>query len=176
MKRIITKNDINGNSYIVSKDITNIEVPLSDLDPRFKFFNLWTTDTMPVQLEDDDPVKNRYVSTSPVQKGSLFRIVNYPPEKVLLDKIRQMSEEDLIAFEKKIGIKLNLNGKHPLMHMTQSIDFGIVLTGEIYLVLDKEEILLKPTDTIVQRGTYHAWSNRSEQDCLMAYVLLDAKC
>ena len=60
------------------------------------------------------------------------------------------------------------------MHMTKSIDFGIVLTGEIYLVLDKQEVLLKATDTIIQRGTAHAWSNRSNQDCLMAYVLLDA--
>ena len=179
MKRVITKNDIYGNSYIVSEDISNIEVPLPDLDPRFKFFNLWTTDAMPVPLEEDDPVKDRYVSTSPAQNGSLFRIVNYPPERVLLDKISQisqMSQEDLIAFEERIGIKLNLNGKHPLMHMTQSIDFGIVLTGEIYLVLDKEEILLKPTDTVIQRGTYHAWNNRSDKDCLMAYVLLKATC
>ena len=104
----------------------------------------------------------------------MFRVVNYPPEKVLLDKISQMSKDELLEFEKKIGIKLDINGKHPLMHMTKSIDYGIVLTGEIFLVLDNQEILLKPTDTIIQRGTYHAWSNRSENDCLMAYVLLDA--
>lgn len=174
MRRIITKNDNEGKSYIVSDSITNIEIPLPELDERFKFYNLWTTNTMPVTLNNDDPVKDTYVSTSPVQNGSMFRIVNYPPEKVLLDKINKMSKSELIAFEKKIGIKLSLCGKHPLMHMTNSIDFGIVLTGEIYLVLDKEEVLLKPTDTVIQRGTLHAWSNRSDKDCLMAYVLLDA--
>jgi hypothetical protein len=174
MRRIVTKNDNEGKSYIISNDITNIETPLAELDDRFKFFNLWTTDTMPVMLNNDDPIKDKHVSTTPVKNGSMFRIVNYPPEKVLLDKINKMSAEELVEFEKRIGIKLSLCGKHPLMHMTNSIDFGIVLTGEIYLVLDKEDVLLKPTDTIIQRGTSHAWSNRSDKDCLMAYVLLDA--
>ena len=174
MKRIVTNNDLNGHSYIVSQTITNIEVPLADLDDRFKFYNLWATDAMPVILDGNDPIHNKHVSTSPVKNGSMFRIVNYPPEQVLLDKINKMTKQELTDFENKIGIKLSFDSKHPLMHTTKSIDFGIVLTGEIYLVLDKEEILLKPTDTVIQKGTSHAWSNRSNQDCLMAYVLLDA--
>lgn len=174
MKRIITKNDDKGKSYIFSDVITNIEVPLPDMDDRFKFFNLWATDIMPVNFNDDDPVMGKYISTTPAKNGSTFRIVNYPPESLLLDNISKMSREELIAFENKIGVKINFSGKHPLMHATKSIDFGIVLTGEIYLVLDKQEVLLKPTDTVIQRGTSHAWSNRSDKDCLMAYVLLDA--
>ena len=175
MRRIVTKNDENGNSFIISDAITNIEIPFPDIDERFKFFNLWATNTMPVTLDNDDTVANRYISTSPVENGSLFRIVNYPPEHILMEKIKNMSDEELIEFERRIGIKLSLRDKPPLMHMTKSIDFGIVLTGEIYLVLDKQEVLLKATDTIIQRGTAHAWSNRSDQDCLMAYVLLDAE-
>jgi len=174
MKRVVTKNDNEGNSYILSTEINNVEVPLPEIDEDFKFFNLWTTDTMPVNFNDNDPTKDNYISTSPVKNGSLFRIVNYPPEKVLLDKINKMTKEELTNFENKIGIKLSHTNKHPLMHMTKSIDFGIILSGEIYLVLDKEEVLLKPMDTIVQRGTSHAWSNRSDRDCLVAYVLLDA--
>lgn len=176
MKRIVTKNDDNGQSYISYDSITNIEIPLPDIDDRFKFFNLWTTDTMPVVFDNDDPVSKNYVSTTPAKNGSMFRMVNYPPEHVLLDKINKMSNEELVDFEERIGVKLNLGGKHPMMHTTKSIDFGIVLTGEIYLILDKEEILLKPTDTVIQRGTAHAWSNRSNNDCLMAYILLDAAC
>ncbi|MFN8770912.1 MAG: cupin domain-containing protein [Neisseriaceae bacterium] len=175
MRRIVTANSPSGKSYILSNKITNIETPLPNIDERFKFYNLWTTDTTPVSFNDNDPVLDKYVSTSPVKNGSLFRIVNYPPESVLIDKINSMSEEELRKFENKIGVKLSLKDKHPLMHMTNSIDYGIVISGEIYLVLDEEEVLLKPMDTIIQRKTYHAWSNRSEHDCVMAYVLLDAK-
>ncbi len=174
MKRIVTKNDDDNKSYIISDEITNIEVPFPDIDKRFKFFNLWTTDSMPVTFNNDDPTNNEYVSTSPVKNGSMFRIVNYPPEKILLEKINSMSQEELMVFENMVGVKLSFMNKHPLMHMTKSIDYGIVLQGEIYLVLDKEEVLLKPFDTVIQRGTSHAWSNRSNNDCLMAYVLLDA--
>lgn len=175
MKRIVTENNLHGNSYILSQEITNIETPLKELDDRFRFYNLWTTNSMPVDLNLKDPVKDNYVSTSPVQNGSMFRIVNYSPEVQLLERINQMSITEPHAFEQKIGIKLSLNSKHPLMHTTPSINFGIVLSGEIYLVLDEDEILLKPMDTIIQRGTSHAWSNRSAQDCIMAYVLLDAR-
>ena len=174
MKRIVTKNDAKGLSCIASEIITNVEIPLADLDDNFKFFNLWATNAMPVIFDADDPINGKYVSTSPAKNGSTFRIVNYPPEQVLLDKISKMTKQELMDFESRIGVKLSLNSKHPLMHTTKSIDYGIVLTGEIYLVLDNEEILLKPTDTIIQRGTSHAWSNRSNQDCLMAYTLLDA--
>lgn len=175
IRRIVTQNDPEGKSYITLDRITsNIETPLQSIDDQFKFFNLWTTDTMPVQLTDGDPIKDRHVSTSPMPNGSMFRIVNYPPEQVLLDKIAKMSKEELLEFEETIGVRLDLDGRHPLMHVTKSIDFGIVLSGEIYLVLEKEETLLKPFDTVIQRGTSHAWSNRSNTNCLMAYVLLDA--
>jgi quercetin dioxygenase-like cupin family protein len=61
------------------------------------------------------------------------------------------------------------------MHRTQTVDYGIVLSGEVYLVLDKEETLLKAGDVVVQRGTNHAWSNRSNEPCRMAFILIDAR-
>ncbi len=133
MKRIITKNDENGLSYIVSTDIVNIETPLADLDDKFKFYNLWTTNKMPVDLKnnDDDPTYNQYVSTTPAPCGSMFRIVNYPPESQLLNKLASYTKDELTAFENTIGIKLDMKGKHPLMHMTHSIDYGIVLDASL---------------------------------------------
>jgi quercetin dioxygenase-like cupin family protein len=67
------------------------------------------------------------------------------------------------------------NPPHPLMHRTDTVDYGIVLSGEIYLVLDKQETLLKAGDVVVQRGTNHAWSNRSDKPCRMAFILVDGK-
>ena len=62
---------------------------------------------------------------------------------------------------------------HPLMHRTESIDYGIVIAGEMTLVLDDGEVLLKPGSVVVQRGTNHAWANRSGRPCRMLFVLVD---
>ena len=62
-----------------------------------------------------------------------------------------------------------------MMHRTETLDYGIVLEGEIYLVLDDSETLLKPGDVVIQRGTNHAWSNRSDRVCRMAFILLDGR-
>ena len=66
-------------------------------------------------------------------------------------------------------------GTHPLMHRTETVDYAVVLEGEIYLVLDKEERLMKQGDFLVERGTNHAWSNRSGKPCKMLFVLIDGK-
>lgn len=174
-RRIVTKIDKNGRSKIISDAVvTNVEIPLPDISKAFKFHNLWITDTMPVQdNENDDPVANQYISTTPPQNGSLFRIVDYPPEDELLKKVKEMSKDELVAFSEQVGVRIDLDASHPFMHTTETIDFGIVLSGEIYLVLDDEETLLHPGDVVVQRGTNHAWSNRSDKSCQMAFVLLD---
>lgn len=65
--------------------------------------------------------------------------------------------------------------KHPAMHKTQSVDYAICLSGEIWAVMDEDETLMKAGDVLVQRGTNHASSNRSEQPCRMAFVLIDGE-
>ena len=60
------------------------------------------------------------------------------------------------------------------MHRTESLDYGIVIEGEMTLVLDDSHVLLKAGSVVVQRGTNHAWANRGHALCLMAFVLIDA--
>ena len=67
------------------------------------------------------------------------------------------------------------NSPHPLMHRTESIDYGVVISGEMTLVLDKGEALLREGDVVVQRGTNHAWANRSGKPCRMLFVLVDGR-
>ncbi|MDX8557874.1 cupin domain-containing protein [Elizabethkingia sp. HX CGY] len=64
---------------------------------------------------------------------------------------------------------------HPLMHQTKTLDYIVILSGEIYLILEEGETLLKPGDIVIQRGTNHAWSNRSDENCIQLAILLDAK-
>jgi uncharacterized cupin superfamily protein len=66
-------------------------------------------------------------------------------------------------------------GRHPLMHRTQTIDYAVVLEGELTLILDEEDVTLKAGDVVIQRGTSHAWSNRSDKKCRILYVLIDGK-
>jgi uncharacterized cupin superfamily protein len=65
------------------------------------------------------------------------------------------------------------NSPHPLMHRTESVDYGVVIEGEMTLVLDDSEVLLPQGSVVVQRGTNHAWANRSGKPCRMLFVLVD---
>lgn len=65
--------------------------------------------------------------------------------------------------------------RHPGFHLTTTVDYAIVLEGEVWAILDDAETLLKAGDVLVQRGTYHAWDNRSDQVCRIAFILLDAE-
>jgi quercetin dioxygenase-like cupin family protein len=65
--------------------------------------------------------------------------------------------------------------RHPGMHKTDTVDYAIVLSGEIWALMDEGETLLKAGDCLVQRGTNHAWSNRSNQPCLVAFILISAQ-
>jgi uncharacterized cupin superfamily protein len=62
---------------------------------------------------------------------------------------------------------------HPYMHRTETVDYGIILSGEIHLLVDRGEILCRPGDIIIQRGTNHAWANLSSQVCRIAFILID---
>ena len=66
------------------------------------------------------------------------------------------------------------SAKHPTMHKTNSIDYLVVISGEMWMVMEEGEVLLKAGDCIVQRGTNHAWKNKGDKPCLLAAVLIDA--
>jgi mannose-6-phosphate isomerase-like protein (cupin superfamily) len=73
------------------------------------------------------------------------------------------------------GANVIEGARHPFMHRTNSVDYAVVLTGEIYMIMDEDEILLKAGDTVVQQGTHHAWSNRGSEPCQIAFILVDAE-
>lgn len=65
--------------------------------------------------------------------------------------------------------------RHSRMHRTETIDYGIVLEGEIVLVMDEGETTVKAGDIVIQRGTNHAWANRTDSSCRIAFVLIDRR-
>ena len=96
--------------------------------------------------------------------------VEYPPDSKRVAALHGASHDS-----KAEGYARDLkNARHPGFHKTSTIDYAIVLSGEIYALMDEGEVLLKAGDVLIQRGTNHAWSNRTEEPCCVAFVLIDA--
>ncbi|KIO75667.1 cupin [Pedobacter lusitanus] len=151
-RRIVTGNK-NGKSVITEDAIVN---NVSEHFPGLIISDIWATNQMPVDLSKELKIENTAMPETPAH-GSYFRYVSIPPDKDL-------------------GISPLEKGQvHPLMHKTDTLDYIIILSGEIYLILEEEETLLKAGDIVIQRGTNHAWSNRSATYCIQLAVLLDAK-
>ena len=121
----------------------------------------------------DDPTVAQPQRLPPPKNGSKFRVVEYPPDSQRVAALRQgRASHDA----KSEGYVRDLaNKRHPGFHKTDTIDYAIVLSGEIYALMDEGEVLLKAGDVLIQRGTNHAWSNRTEQPCCIAFVLIDAE-
>jgi len=112
----------------------------------------------------------------PAKRGTVLRINHFPPET---EDVRQMDAEAsrraFAALGNEKAATFGKGGRHPLMHRTETIDYAIVLSGEITMVMDDEDVHLKAGDVLVQCGTNHAWSNRSGAPCVVAFVLIDGE-
>jgi hypothetical protein len=133
---------------------------------------LWETGATPASnAGDDDPTAGGVQRLPPPKNGSKFRMVEYPPDSQRVAALHGASHD-----AKSEGYVRDLaNKRHPGFHKTATVDYAIVLSGEIYALMDEGEVLLKAGDVLIQRGTNHAWSNRTEQPCSIAFVLIDAE-
>lgn len=148
-RRIVT--GLRNGKSIIEKDevVTNV----SEHFPGLIISDIWSTHSTPAKFEEK-VIENTAFPNTP-KNGSYFRYVQIPPDKDL-------------------GVIVTEGEPHPLMHQTDTLDYIIIILGEIYLIVDEEETLLKAGDIVIQRGTNHAWSNRSDSPCIQLAVLLDA--
>lgn len=132
---------------------------------------LWETRSSPADYSGAGDAADHERRIEPVNGGTVFRIIEYPPDRVRLKTL------DPEAFFPGMGAQAADPAKrrHPGMHRTHTLDYCVVLSGEIHAVLDEGEVLLRAGDCLVQRGTNHAWSNRSDRPCVIAFVLVAAK-
>ncbi len=132
---------------------------------------LWETRSAPADNSGARDAAEHERRIAPVGGGTVFRIIEYPPDSVRLKTLAPDS------FFPEMGAQAadKAQRRHPGMHKTNTVDYAIVLSGEIYAVLDESEVLLRAGDCLVQRGTRHAWSNRTEKPCVIAFVLVAAK-
>ena len=113
------------------------------------------------------------IQVAPPAGGSVFRVVQFPPDKDWAEKAAALGGTVAIDETAKSASKGGVV-RHAHMHRTRSIDYAIVLSGEIWAVMDVGETKLVAGDVLIQRGTNHAWANRSDAPCVIAFVLIDA--
>ena len=150
-RRVVTGHTREGVSVVV----TDGPVPVSKElpDDGVQFHEIWNTEGAPariVAVEPDEPTQ-RTLAVPPPPRGTKIRINEFRPGH------------------------LDEHGLQSPVHRTASVDYGIVLEGEITLVLDDSEVTLGTGDIVVQRGTDHAWANRGETVARVVFVLVDGE-
>ena len=138
--------------------------------PGFVATRIWATNRTPVGLKNLREPLQIPDTLEPPTGGSVCRVVTFPPDAEWKGKVSTREVKQFFtAMGSPEASTYSALAPHPYMHKTRSLDFCLVLEGEITLVLDIEEVALKAGDTVVQRGTNHAWSNRSGRPCTVAF-------
>jgi len=178
MRRIVTGHDGHGRSIIL-KDGAPPRVLTRAETPGVVVTEVWATHEPAPSLPaaDTEPTVEGW-SYWPEPGASIFRIVRFPP----VSEIAQASEagikvapawQECLAKARDQEVPVEYEGSG--MHFTDTVDYAIVLSGEVWMTLDEDvEIHLKTGDCVVQNGTNHAWCNKSDEPCLIAFTLIGA--
>lgn len=165
IRRIVTGVDEAGSAIVVSDGPTPRVID-ETASVGVLWTSIWITDETPALLDGNVDPAFRKVGIPPPPGGSIFRIVEFVPKSTV--------KHDDAAFLEHFGTGPGGATGQGTQHRTRSIDYAIVMAGEIDLALDESEVHLKTGDVIVQRGTNHDWINRSDAPCRIAFVLIDA--
>lgn len=170
-RRIVTIDREPGKSSLVA-DGPAPDVLLDPARPGFASARLWVVDSTPAKIVYETLHLPRTIE--PPRHGVVCRVDTYPPDAVWQGKI---GAAEVAAYFNTAGSPgastYAADAPHPYMQKTKSLDFCFILEGEILLVLDTEEVTLKQGDMVINRGTNHAWSNRSDAPCIMAVTSHD---
>jgi mannose-6-phosphate isomerase-like protein (cupin superfamily) len=174
VRRVVTGHDVNGKAIVLSDGPAPFFHQMPQ-DPDWHSTDVWRTDSMPVQIALRAPEStNGPRRQMPTRNGTVIRINSFPPET---QAASQMTPEDsskaFAALGNENAATFGKGGRHPLMHRTQTVDYAIILSGEIDMLLDDVDVHLKEGDVVVQCGTNHSWVNRSSQPCKIAFILID---
>jgi mannose-6-phosphate isomerase-like protein (cupin superfamily) len=170
LRRVVTENDATGRSRILTDGPPGnvIEADGAGLG------ELWCVEAVPAPLDAPDPT-GAEIRLEPPAGGVKFRYFTVAPE----DPSRTDEEREAAAafgFEAVHAAAARVDTtRHPMMHKTPTVDYIILLKGEVTLLLDDDETDLKPGDVVVQRGTNHAWVNKGGETALLIAVLIDGQ-
>lgn len=167
IRRVVTGHDLDGKAVVLIDGIAgNARVRgASGLTSTL----LWVTEETPAEISGRADRADRDIGVAPPPNGSILRIVDFPP---LPSENKSIDHASVI---REMGLAHDSqSARHPFTHRTKSIDYAIVLSGEIDMLLDESEVHLKAGDVLIQQGTSHAWVNHGAETCRIAFVLIDA--
>jgi mannose-6-phosphate isomerase-like protein (cupin superfamily) len=171
LRCVVTGQSKSGKSIVVSQDrLQPITVALM---PGCEFYRLWGSDSMVTLPSDGTP--SPQPQYFPPKNGFRFGMFTLPPATSTSPRPSPSSSLVQEAEQKLPGVLQALEPDHPGMHTTDTVDFDVVVFGEVVLELDDgAEVLLKAGDCVIQNGTRHAWHNRSSEKCMIAFSLVGA--
>jgi mannose-6-phosphate isomerase-like protein (cupin superfamily) len=175
IRRVVTGHDSSGRSCILSDGptVNGIKIETAHVE----MFEVWSTAgaPAPITLTERDPTF-RPLRIAPDALGTCLRVADLHPGEITMPTGSEADiSKTILDHGNDPSIGMKANAKHPTMHRTETIDYGIVLQGEVWMVMDSGETLLRQGDIAIQRGTNHAFENRSNETCRIAFVIIDGK-
>jgi mannose-6-phosphate isomerase-like protein (cupin superfamily) len=179
MKRVVVGHNSEGKSVVLMEGEPNRVSQFPNM-PGLRIDEIWATDPQPVvPISGDDPTVTMQTFIAPLG-GTRFRMEYYPPEATLAE-LAAKGEIDFAKAGAEIAaampdIAASLEPDNFVMHTTDTIDYNIVLSGELWCELDDGvEVHLQAGDCLVQCGTRHAWHNKSDKPCVKAAIMVGAR-
>ncbi len=175
VRRIITGHDDHGNSIVLS-DGPSPHV-LENLTQEGRgLTDLWRTFAAPADNGGSADAADTQVTLAPPKNGSVFRFFQIRPKAW----DAELSDEERAKRDAENFAKMGASAAHDSasgqvgMHKTDTVDYIILLSGKVSMILDDGEVHMEPMDVLIQRGTNHAWVNYGDEPAILAGILIDA--
>ena len=169
VRRIVTGHDSQGRSiFLEDGSAPNVFRPSHS--PNVGLTNLWLLESVPAADADGPDPTAQPFRLEPPAAGNVVRIVEFPP-----DKERNYGQQAALFQQYGASQAHDAAARHPGFHKTSSVDYAIVVEGEIWAMMDIGETLMRTGDVLIQRATNHAWSNRSDRIARVVFVLNGAE-
>jgi mannose-6-phosphate isomerase-like protein (cupin superfamily) len=166
--RVVTTINKDGKSVA----LVDAALPLQSMRSPNPAGEVWVTQAGPVDFnwtEDRGKIK---VGLQPPRNGTIFRIVDFVP---MTEKIEKLPMDTMMKVAGVDAPKRGLPPRHPMMHRTRTVDYAVIMSGEIDMMLDDSIVHLKAGDVVVQQATNHAWINHGKVPCRVAFILMDSQ-
>jgi hypothetical protein len=171
VRRVVTGTRPSGRSFIQQDGPSPAILKLQER-PGYQNANLWRTRPGDAATTTTDDI-GQHQGVLPPPGGTVLRVIDFPPSPTDPEELRRQHTAVFKAMFPDARHQPR-NPRHPGMHVTATVDYAIVLQGEITAILEEDEAVLRAGDVLVQRGTNHAWANRTDCIARVAFVLVDA--
>ncbi|NNL85671.1 MAG: cupin domain-containing protein [Myxococcales bacterium] len=169
VRRVLTGHNREGRS-IIWKDENAPNWMEVEAMGGLRVTDLWVTEGAPADNSEDRDTADRPIQLEPPKNGSVFRVVDFPPDSTWMQGADGRAGFEAIG----AGHAAAEGSDDPMMHVTNTTDYAIVLEGEVWAVMEDGETCMRAGDVLVQRGTMHSWRVRGDEPARVAFILVDA--